>query len=441
MAKLLSGTKRSMEFITDRLWKVRINKVNRRQGFLIKQLRVFSLAFKGFKDDNCLTDATALTFYSLFSIVPVLALLFAIAKGFDYEKKVQVWLLESNQQYESILKNAFVYADKLLTSANGGAIAGVGIILLLWSVMKLLINIEDSFNHIWEVKRGRSWVRKITDYLTIMLVGPLLLIISGGVNVAVQSEIESIEILGAAGTILIKGLAYLILTLLFTFLYVAIPNISVNFKKAFIAALVAAFLFESLSWAYVKFQIGANRMNAIYGGFAALPLFLIWVQYCWYIVLFGAELAYSFENVDHYELEEDIQNLSMRYKKAIALLIANLVAKRFYVGEKSLTASEISLQLDLPSRLTRIILNEFVETGVLVEVKTDLDLEIVYQPGITESKFTVKYLIDAIEKRGTNTLPISDNDELLQINKLMEKMENTMKSDLGHLHIKDLVTT
>src|SRR5205809_656866 len=150
MAKLLSSTKRSMEFVTDKLWKVRINKVDRRQGTLIRQLRVFSLAFKGFKTDNCLTSATALTFYSLFSIVPVLALLFAIAKGFGLEKDLQKQLLESNRQYEEILSNAFVYADQMLSTTSGGAIAGIGIVLLLWSVMKLLINIEDSFNQIWE---------------------------------------------------------------------------------------------------------------------------------------------------------------------------------------------------------------------------------------------------------------------------------------------------
>ncbi len=119
--------------------------------------------------------------------------------------------------------------------------------------------------------------------------------------------------------LLIKMLAVLIITLLFMFLYMALPNTKVNYKKAFIAAFIAAVLFQILSWSYVNFQIGASRINAIYGGFAALPLFLVWVQYSWYVVLFGAELAFSYENVDHYELEEDIQNLSIRYKKGIAL--------------------------------------------------------------------------------------------------------------------------
>lgn len=428
-----------MEFVTDRLWKVRINKIDKRQGFLIRQLRVFALAFKGFKEDNCLTNATALTFYTLFSIVPILALVFAIAKGFGYEKSLQEQILSSYRQYETILTNAFSYADSLLSTTQGGLIAGFGIVLLLWSVMKLLINIEDSFNEIWEVKRGRSWVRKITDYLTIMLVGPLLLIISGGVNVAVSTKVGSLLMLGVVGTLLVKAFAYFLLTLLFMFLYISLPNIKVNYKAAFFAALVAAFFFELVGWGYIKFQIGANRMNVIYGTFAALPLFLIWVQYCWYIVLFGAELAYAAENVDHFELEEDIQNLSTRYKKVIGLMIANLVAKRFYNREKALTALEISNILDLPSRLTRLILNEFVQTGIMVEVKTETDKEIVYQPGVTESKFTVKFLIDTLDRKGTNTLQIDDTNELKHINRLMEELDKSMDTELGNQNIKDLV--
>lgn len=439
MSRLIASAKRSIEFVTDKLWKVRINRVDKRQGLLLRQLRVFSLAIKGFQHDNCLTSATALTYYSLFSIVPVLALVFAIAKGFGMEKTLQDEILNSNRQYADILQNAFVYANKMLAETRGGIIAGVGIVVLLWTVMKLLINIEDSFNTIWEVQRGRSWVRKITDYLTIILLGPLLLILSGGINVFIQSEVESIALIGFAAPVFIKFLALLLISVLFMFLYVALPNTKVNYKKAFIAALIAGFLFEILCWAYVKFQIGANRMNAIYGGFAALPLFLVWVQYSWYVVLFGAELAFAYENVDHYELEEDIQNLSLRYKKGIALMIANLVARRFYNGEKALTALEISEQLDLPIRLTKMLINEFVATKVLIEFKSESGNDIVYQPGVTESRFTVKYVLDALDTKGVNQLPITETIELKQISALMLNIDQNLEQSVGQLNIKDLV--
>ncbi|MGZ4090293.1 MAG: YihY/virulence factor BrkB family protein, partial [Bacteroidia bacterium] len=280
MANPFSIIKKSRHFITEQVWNIRIDKVSKRQAFFIRQLRIFSLAFKGFRDDKCLTTATALTFYTLFSIVPILALIFAIAKAFGKEKDMQEEILNNNQQYQEILTNSFVYANKLLATTNGGVIAGFGIVLLLWSVMSLLINIENSFNHIWDVKRGRTWIRKVTDYLTIMLIGPVFLMISGGITVAIQAKMGNMHAIGFAGVIAAKLLAYTLVACVFTFLYMVLPNTKVNFKSAFVASLIATVLFEILGWGYIKFQIGANRLNAIYGGFAALPLFLIWVQYC-----------------------------------------------------------------------------------------------------------------------------------------------------------------
>jgi membrane protein len=348
MGKLILWLQKLIEFVTLKIWRIRISKVDKKQGFIIKQLRIISLAIKGFNEDNCLISATALTFYTLFSIVPIFALIFAIAQGFGYQNTLETQILQNYSEYSNILKNAFVYANSMLSTTRGGVIAGFGIVLLLWSVMKLLISIENSFNLIWEVRTGRSWVRKVTDYLTIMMVGPLLLIVSGGIRVAVENHIGNLPLLGIFGTILVKLLAYSLVAGVFTFLYVVLPNTKVEFKPAFSAAVFTTILTELLGWAYIKFQIGANNLNAIYGGFAALPLFLILIQYTWYIVLFGAELAYANQYADHYELEEDIQNLSDRYKKVLALMIANLVAKRFYSGEKSLTVLEISEKLDLP---------------------------------------------------------------------------------------------
>lgn len=439
MANILSLIKNTRHFVSEKLWHIRLDKVDKRQGFLLRQLRIFSLAVQGFNQDKCLIKATALTFYTLFSIVPILALGFAIAKGFGLEKDLQIQILKENPEYSEILTNAFVYANSMLSNAKGGIIAGFGIVLLLWSVLKLLVNMETSFNEIWEIKKGRSWVRKITDYLTVMLISPLLLIISGGLIVAIQNKIGNVGMLGIFGTILIKLLAYSLITGVFTFLYLVLPNTKVNFRSAAVAAVIATILFELLGWAYVKFQIGASSLSAIYGGFAALPLFLIWVQYSWYVVLFGAEIAFANQNVDHYELENEITKLSVRYKKVIALMIANLVAKGFYLGDKPMTAIEIAHKLDLPVRLARNIINDFVSAGIFMEMKTDKDKEIVYQPGITESKFTVKTVIEALEKNGVNTLPISDTNELIHINQLMQDLEKSLDTDLGNSNIKDIV--
>ena len=438
MSNIVTIFKNGWTFVSERIWQIRIGKVDKKQGFLIKQLRIFALAVKGFNEDNCLTKATALTYYTLFSIVPILALAFAVSKGFGLEKNLQDQLMQGNQQYAEILEEAFVYANKMLETAKGGVIAGFGVVLLLYSVMKLLMSIEANFNEIWEIKRGRTLVRKLTDYLAIMIIGPVFLIIAGTLTVAIETNLGQFEFLSGATTFLFKLLAWTLMTSVFALLYLVLPNTKVNAKSAFTAGFVSMMFFQLLQWAYIRFQIGANQMNAIYGGFAALPLFLIWVQYSWYIVLFGAELAFANQYIDHYELENDINKLSIRYKKAIGLLVANLVSKRFYNGETPLTANEIAERLDLPLRLARNVINEFTETNIFIEIKGDKEQESTYQPGITESKLTVKNILNAIDDKGLNALPISDTDELKLINKLMKKLDSSLDNELGNKPVKDI---
>ena len=296
MANVVTVIKKTWHFVSEKLWHIRLDKeVDKRKGILLRQLRIFSLAVQGFNEDKCLTKATALTFYTLFSIVPILALVFAIAKGFGFEENLQKQLLESYPEYTDLLNQAFVYAGSMLAHAEGGIIAGFGIVLLLWSVLKLLVSIEQNFNEIWEIKVGRTWVRKLTDYLTVMLISPIFLLLAGSILVAIETKVGNIQYIGYMSTFLIKTLAYALVASVFTFLYLVLPNTKVTFKSAAVAGIISSILFQLLQWAYIKFQIGANSLNAIYGGFAALPLFLIWVQYSWYVVLFGAEIKNNLE--------------------------------------------------------------------------------------------------------------------------------------------------
>lgn len=438
MANLATIFKNGWTFMTEKLWQVRLDKVDKRQGFFLKQLRIFTLAVKGFNEDDCLTKATALTFYTLFSLVPVLALFFGIAKGLGLDKDLQRQLITDYAQYEDILKRAFEFAGAMLESTKGGLIAGIGALLLIWSVMKLLMGIENNFNYIWEIKRGRSVVRKITDYLAIMVVTPIFIIASGSLTVALHTGIGYFEFLGPVSAALFKILAWALSGTTFALLYLILPNTKVNAKSAFIAGFVAMILFQLLEWTYIRFQIGANSMNAIYGGFAALPLFLIWVQYSWYILLFGCEIAFANQNVDHYELEKDINKLSARYRKAISLMIANLVAKRFFERQTPFSAKQIADKLDLPLRLVRNVINEFLETGIFVEIKGDKVTDSVYQPGLTESQLTVRNILNIVEEKGLNSLPITDSEELRSVNRIMGQLTNAWDNPDGNKLVKDI---
>jgi len=438
MANFVTVLKGAWAKLSSRAFKVNSTKADKSKSVITKQLHIFTLAVKGFNEDNCLMRATALTFYSLFSVVPILALVFAISKGFGFDKTLQTQIKVNYAEYATVLENAFVYADSMLSNAKGGLIAGMGIVLLLFSVMKLLINIENSFNQIWEIKKGRSLLRKVADYLTIMMVGPIFLIVAGGLTVSVQAHVGKIDMFPWFTKIMLELLAFLIVAGVFTFLYMVMPNTKVQFKSAFTAGVVAMILFELLQWGYVKFQIKASAMNAIYGGFAALPLFLIWVQYSWYIILFGAEIAFANQYYENYELEGEINKLSPRYKRSIALLIANKVAKRFYNGEKALSGRELAHELNLPLRLVNSIMNEFTQTGIFIEVRGDARQEIVYQPGITESKLTVNNLLISLNENGLSSLPVKESPELKDINDLLDKMDNAVHKELANLPVKDI---
>lgn len=443
MANAITLIKRITHFFNHKLWSLRLDKLDKKQGFFLKHLRIFSLATTGFNEDKCLIKATALTYYTLFSIVPIIALVFAIAKGFGFQESLETQLLNDFSEQKGVLIQAFDYANKMLSNTKGGLIAGVGVVLLLWSVMKLLGSVETSFNEIWEIKKDRIWVRKITDYLSIMLIAPIFLILSGGITVGFKAGLDtassSFSLLTPLNFIFLKAFAFTLIWAMFVFLYMALPNTKVTFKGAASGAFVAALLFELLQWGYVSSQIGVGSYNKIYGSFAALPLFLIWVQYSWFVVLFGAELTFAWQNVDHYELENDINNISDRYKRVIALLIARNVVKNFNEGNPAQTAMEISSKLDLPVRLARTIIFEFTETGIFNEVKMTDDKEIGYQPGISDSKLTVKYIIDKLDEKGVNELPIENSEEFETISKLMKDMDDVLNTSKGNMLVKDLI--
>jgi membrane protein len=276
-----------------------------------------------------------------------------------------------------------------------------------------------------------------------MLIAPIFLVLSGTITVGLKTSIEAVSeshvSFSPISFLLLKLLAFALLWGIFVFIYIALPNTKVNFKAGALGAFVAALLFSILQWAYVASQVGVAQYNAIYGSFAALPLFLIWVQYSWYIMLFGSELAFANQNVDHYELENDITNISDRYKRVMALLIANYVVKNFNEGKPALTAMQIAKKLDLPVRLARTIIFEFTETGVFNEVKMVVDKETGYQPGISDSKLTVKFIIDKLDQRGVNELPIEDSKELEVVNLLMKDMDEVLNTTKGNILVRDLI--
>jgi membrane protein len=235
-------------------------------------------------------------------------------------------MLEKFSGQEEVMNRVVGFANSLLDNTKGGMIAGIGIVFLLWTVLKLLSHIERSFNDIWDVKKPRTYGRKFSDYLSIMLISPILFILSSSVTVFITTQItmitQKVALIGMFSPVIffmMKFTPYCLMWVLFIFMYILMPNTRVNFSSGMIAGVIAGTIFQIVQWAYVDFQVGMARYNAIYGSFAALPLFLIWIQMSWLIVLFGAEISFAYQYVDTYDFEPDRRRISPAFKKLLRI--------------------------------------------------------------------------------------------------------------------------
>jgi len=438
--------KKIIDFISVDIWRIPLKNLPKYKLFLIKQLRVLLLAFRGYKEDKLGLRASALTYFSMMSVVPVVAMGFGIAKGFGFDKYLENQLIQNFSGQQEVLDWIIKFAHSFLENTQGGIIAGIGIAILIWTVMKVLGNIESSFNAIWQIRTPRVWFRKFSDYLAMMLIAPILLILSTSANVFISTQLTRImaevDILGYISPIiffLIKLIPYVLFWLVLTIIYMVMPNTKVNFKSAFIAGIIAGTIFVFVQWAYIHFQVGVSRYNTIYGSFAALPLFLMWLQISWLIILFGAEISFSVQNVERYEFDPDIQNLSLFSERVLTLMVAQLIVKRFEQGEEPLTDKEISQKLEIPIRLVRDILFVLNESKILTELATQQYKEKAYQPAQDINKITVSYILNAIDHHGVDKILAADSTEKDQIKKLLNDFDLAIQNAKGTMLLKDII--
>jgi len=439
------GFARFFAFIQVDIWRIRLADLPFGKSFLIRQLRIIILAIRGYDEDRCLLRASSLTFYTLLSIVPIVAMFFGVAKGFGFERRLQAEIFDRFPGQEEVLSQIISFSNSLLEQTQGGLIAGIGLLVLFWSVLKVLGHIEMALNDIWGIEESRSWGRKFSDYFSIMLISPILVLMSGSVTVFITTQVaqitQKVALLGIFSpliSILLKLIPYVLIWILFTILYIIMPNTKVNFKAGLLGGVVAGTLYQIAQWAYISFQIGAAKYNAIYGSFAALPLFLMWLQISWWIVLFGAELSFANQNVDTYEYEPDSLKVSPGFKRLLALQIAHLLIKKFENGDRPLTDSQISARLEMPIRLVHSVLFDLAESGLASEIKTKSDKEFAYQPARDINKMTIQYVLEALDQKGTADIPVAKTKDYHALSDALQKFGEAMEKSPANKLLKDI---
>ncbi|MCF7971965.1 MAG: YihY/virulence factor BrkB family protein [Methylococcaceae bacterium] len=372
----------------------------------LRHLKIFTLSVQGFIKDHGSLRASALTLYTLLSIVPVIAMCFGIAKGFGFEKTLEQQLLEQVPDQDTMILQLIEMAKNMLASTQGGLVAGFGVVLLFWTVIKVISNIEESFNHIWNVKKPRSIGRKLSDYLSLMLLAPLLIIAASSISVFVQTQLTSlINQYALPGTIFaLYALSYLpilILWLLFSFLFIFMPNTQVNYGSGIFAGIFSGTVFYIIQSLYVSLQIGVSSYNAIYGSFAALPLFLVWLQIAWMIVLFGSELSFFHQNIVLYQFNQKFKKLNFNSKNQLALHIMHAIIEQFNkTTEPPYSAKDISLRLHIPLSISQNILNELNSCKLISKLYNEDIQETRYHPAYNLSLLSDDAITEALKNNG-----------------------------------------
>lgn len=332
--------------------------------------RLLYLIGFGFIKDQCIIRAAALTFTTILSIVPFLAVAFSISKGFGLQnsEKMRGWVLSLTTGRPEVADKIIEYID----NTNVQALGWVGVATLLFTVLSLVGTIEKAFNVIWQVQKGRTAWRRVTDFFPVILFGPLILFVASSFNVSLQKQelvatMLSVEAIGYLEALFFKATPYILIIIGFSLMYAFIPYIRVHLSSAFIGGAVGGVLWQMAQWAYIHWQIGAAKYNAIYGSFAQLPVLLIWIYISWTIVLLGAEVSYAWQNINSFVKQRYFGQATPFERQKIAVLMMIVLAKRFTEGKPLPSVEEISEGLMAPVSLVSDLFRLLQRAGYVIQ--------------------------------------------------------------------------
>ncbi|MEP3388579.1 MAG: YihY/virulence factor BrkB family protein [Reichenbachiella sp.] len=443
MKKIISKTKEAAEFVKSEIWKT--TETEGWKGFRLKLLKILVITAKEFKKDNIVLQASALTYLTILSIVPVVAMIFGIAKGFGIENLIRKELDKIFIGQEVVKETIFDFAQNLLANAKGGVIIGVSIVVLFFTVMKLLNNIEVVFNSIWGKQKARVLIRKFTDYLALIVISPILIILSSGVTIFIQNQLQVIgqngemeALVTPVAAFFVQLSPYVLIWLLFTMIYVIMPNTKVKLVNGLIAGVIAGTMFQLIQKGFITFSVLMGNYGAVYGGLAVLPLFFIFCQLSWVIVCIGGELSYAIQKVDEYIPDETDIKFSMAEKNKIALLIVHAVVKAFKKDEEPWTKRALSIKLQIPHRFVSNAVNRLVNADILVRSLSDKGANYVYLPALDINQIDIHLVFKRLSEDGDKSLHKSKVKAIGSIEQALNLLNADLSKSKGNKLLKDI---
>lgn len=431
------------QFFSEGLWQVPYDPKHPFRGALYRFLRITISSISGFSYDDIFSKASALTFYFLLSIVPVLAVAFGIAKGFGFEITLEEEIIERFHEYPEVANRIIQFSYSTLEQAKGGVIAGVGVITLLYTVFKLLNYTESSLNSIFKVPYSRPLSRQISDYLAAMFVMPIFVVIAGSINIYITTKViqatRTFQVLDVFSPLLffmLSFIPYLISWILFSFIYIFLPNTQIKWFYGILAGVIAGTAYQFLQWLYINFQVNLSSYGAIYGSFAAIPLFLIWLNWSWIIVLAGAEIAYQAE---HDEFER-VMGSGQRTKIPLphfGLLITLECVKAFKRGTPPPRANELAKMTNSRISDVKNVLLKLTHTHILSTVRLQ-EGDYGYQPAKDVNILTMKEVVDALNLAESSKISVPMTAEVKKMEEALENLNQTSLNNHANDSLSDL---
>ncbi len=406
----------------------------------VRIVKTGNLAFSSFADRNLQIRSMSLTYSTVLALVPAFALLFAIGRGFGFQNILEDQLYTYFPAQRQTITFALGFVDSYLKEASQGLFVGVGIVVLLWTLISLLSSIEDAFNSIWDIRRDRSLYQKITDYIAICLMIPILMVCSSGISIFMSTTIDDklhLQFLTPVINLVLELAPLFLAWISFSLSFCLIPNTKVNFKYAAISGALCAVAFQILQLLFVNGQIYVSKYNAIYGSFSFLPLLLIWLQLSWLILLSGCVLTYSLQNVFTYNFLGDVNTISNDYRRRLAVVIMAIIVERQMAGRKPLTVNALSSEYDIPIRIVNRLCEKLHGAGLLYYVVLSPD-KVGIAPAVECGDLTVSTLLTRLDAVG-------ESDFIPRFHTLyagaLHKLDTLLKaiySDCDSVFLKDL---
>jgi len=427
--------------ITAAIWDIRLEAQPTWKRRLIGAVRILHLLIRDLAEGQLTLRAMGLVYTTLLSLVPLIAVSFSMLKGFGFHNQVEPMLLNMmaplGEKGVEITERIIGFVDNI----KAGVLGSVGLLLLVYTVISLMQKIESAFNYTWHVSEARSIGQRFSDYLSVILIGPLLMLTALGLTATLSStalvqQMMSIAVIGDIIQFSTRLIPYTLVIIAFTFIYMFVPNTKVRIGSAFIGALVAGALWESVGFAFASFVAGSTKYTAIYSAFATLIIFMIWLHISWLILLIGASIAFYHQHPEQRSLELRQPNLSGRMQEKLALLTMTLVARNYYEHKPEWTKQTLAQQINISASALSPLLDHLEECSLLARTQGDGSG---YLPAQPPDSLSLADIIKAIRRIDESSYLNPDRlPRDAGVEQAFEQLECCLNEELGGQTLKQL---